>query len=58
MCCKFVVCSCLMVTADVLLQVRYLGGEKKRRKVRKWSDRKFVFEWDVSDDTSTDYNSL
>lgn len=46
------------VRAGEAIKVRYLGGEKKRRKVRKWSDRKFVFEWDVSDDTSTDYNSL
>lgn len=39
-------------------QNRYLGAEKKKRKVRKWSDKKFVFAWDVSEDTSVDYNPL
>ena len=54
-----IVCVFLLVCVFYCpLQVRYLGGEKRRRKVRKWSDRKFVFEWDISDDTSDDYNSL
>lgn len=41
-----------------LPQNRYLGAEKKKRKVRKWSDKKFVFAWDVLEDTSVDYNPL
>ncbi|CAI9158315.1 unnamed protein product [Rangifer tarandus platyrhynchus] len=34
----------------------YLGGIKKRRRTRHLND--FVFEWDASEDTSIDYNSL
>lgn len=40
------------------LQERYLGGIKKRRRTRHLNDRKFVFEWDASEDTSIDYNPL
>lgn len=40
------------------LQERYLGGVKKRRRTRHLNDRKFVFEWDASEDTSIDYNPL
>ncbi len=40
------------------LQERYLGGMKKRRRTRHLNDRKFVFEWDASEDTSTDYNPM
>lgn len=39
-------------------QERYLGGIKKRRRTRHLNDRKFVFEWDASEDTSIDYNPL
>lgn len=39
-------------------QERYLGGVKKRRRTRHLNDRKFVFEWDASEDTSIDYNPL
>lgn len=39
-------------------QERYLGGTKKRRRTRDLNDRKFVFEWDASEDTSTDYNPM
>jgi ATP-dependent RNA helicase DDX23/PRP28 len=31
---------------------RYLGADKKKRKVRKVSDRKFVFDWHATDDTA------
>lgn len=31
---------------------------KKRRRTRHLNDRKFVFEWDASEDTSTDYNPM
>jgi ATP-dependent RNA helicase DDX23/PRP28 len=33
------------------LRSRYLGVDKKKRKIRKMSDRKFVFDWDEQDDT-------
>lgn len=42
----------------LLPQERYLGGVKKRRRTRHLNDRKFVFEWDASEDTSIDYNPL
>ena len=31
---------------------------KKKKKVRKLNERKFVFDWDAGEDTSTDYNPL
>lgn len=37
---------------------RYLGGSKRKRRVRRLNDRKFVFDWDATDDTSTDYNPI
>lgn len=40
------------------LQERYLGGIKKRKRTRHLNDRKFVFEWDASEDTSVDYNPM
>lgn len=40
------------------IRERYLGIIKKKRRVRRLNDRKFVFDWDASEDTSTDYNNL
>uniref|UniRef100_A0A8C5BJ73 Probable ATP-dependent RNA helicase DDX23 n=1 Tax=Gadus morhua TaxID=8049 RepID=A0A8C5BJ73_GADMO len=40
------------------IKERYLGGTKKRRRTRHLNDRKFVFEWDASEDTSIDYNPI
>lgn len=37
---------------------RYLGAIKKKKKVRKLNDRKFVFDWDAGEDTSHDYNPI
>lgn len=37
---------------------RYLGGIKRKKKIRKLNDRKFVFDWDAGEDTSTDYNPI
>ncbi|KAL3831667.1 hypothetical protein ACJMK2_023390 [Sinanodonta woodiana] len=37
---------------------RYLGIIKKKKRVRRLNDRKFVFDWDAGDDTSKDYNPL
>lgn len=31
---------------------------KKKRRIRRLNDRKFVFDWDAGDDTSQDYNFL
>ncbi|XP_075980409.1 putative ATP-dependent RNA helicase DDX23 [Anticarsia gemmatalis] len=40
------------------IKARYLGIVKKKRRVRRLNDRKFVFDWDASEDTSNDYNAL
>jgi len=40
------------------IKTRYLGKEKKKKRVRRQNDRKFVFDWDNTDDTSTDYNPI
>ena len=37
---------------------RYLGMVKKKKRMRRLNDRKFVFDWDAGEDTSTDYNPL
>ena len=41
------------MTEDDLTAIRsrYLGVDKKKRKIRKMNDRKFVFDWDEQDDT-------
>lgn len=40
------------------IKERYLGIIKKRKRIRRLNDRKFVFDWDAGDDTSQDYNGL
>jgi ATP-dependent RNA helicase DDX23/PRP28 len=35
---------------------RYLGMSKKKRRVRRLNERKFVFEWDATEDTVVGYN--
>lgn len=40
------------------IKERYLGIVKKKKKIRRLNDRKFVFDWDGSEDTSIDYNNL
>ena len=42
----------------LVFQERYLGVMKKKKRVRRLNDRKFVFDWDASEDTSVDYNPL
>lgn len=37
---------------------RYLGIIKRKKRVRRLNDRKFVFDWDATEDTSVDYNEL
>lgn len=40
------------------IRERYLGIVKKKRRVRRLNDRKFVFDWDTTEDTSVDYNAI
>lgn len=40
------------------IKERYLGIKRRRKRVRRLNDRKFVFDWDAGDDTSMDYNPL
>lgn len=35
-----------------------MGREVKKRKIRKIADKKFVFDWEASEDTSQDNNPL
>ncbi|KAL9965997.1 hypothetical protein ACROYT_G024002 [Oculina patagonica] len=42
----------------IAIKERYLGGVKKRKKIRRLADRKFVFEWDTGEDTAVDYNPI
>jgi ATP-dependent RNA helicase DDX23/PRP28 len=37
---------------------RYLGQLRKKKRIRRLNERKFVFDWEVTDDTSHDYNPL
>lgn len=41
------------MTEDDLTAIRsrYLGVDKKKRRIRKMNDRKFIFDWDEQDDT-------
>lgn len=39
------------------IRSRYLGVDKKKRKIRKMNDRKFVFDWDEQEDTFADSSS-
>ena len=40
------------------IKERYLGALKKKKRIRRLNDRKFVFDWDAGEDTSHDYNPL
>jgi ATP-dependent RNA helicase DDX23/PRP28 len=44
------------MTEDAIsaIRARYLGVDKKKRKIRRMNDRKFVFDWDAQDDTFTE----
>jgi len=37
---------------------RYLGALKRKKRIRRMNDRKFVFDWDAGEDTSHDYNPI
>ncbi|CAF1150612.1 unnamed protein product [Rotaria sp. Silwood1] len=43
---------------EAAVKERYLGIVKKKRKVRRLNDRKFVFDWDAGEDTAVDYNPI
>ena len=43
---------------EAVIKERYLGIVKKKKRIRRLNDRKFVFDWDAGDDTSVDYNSI
>merc|ERR1719186_511215 len=47
-----------MLKEKVAIKARYPGAEKRKKKVRRQNDRKFVFDWDTTEDTSADYNKL
>ncbi|KAI8056557.1 P-loop containing nucleoside triphosphate hydrolase protein [Syncephalis plumigaleata] len=40
------------------IKQRYMGMEKKKRKIRKMTEKKFVFDWDANEDTSKDFNPI
>ena len=40
------------------IKERYLGLQKRKKMMRKLNERKFVFDWDANEDTSTDYNNI
>ena len=35
-----------------------MGAKQEKRKIRKMSDKKFVFDWDGNEDTSVDTNPI
>jgi ATP-dependent RNA helicase DDX23/PRP28 len=35
-----------------------MGEERKKRKIRRMNEKKFVFDWDAGEDTSQDFNPL
>ena len=43
---------------EAAIKERYLGIYKRKKKIRRMNDRKFVFDWDTGEDTSIDYNAL
>ena len=53
--CNNVIDSIIIIS---FYKTRYLGAEKKRRKMRRWTEKKFVFDWDTNEDTSNDFNPL
>ena len=40
------------------VQERYMGAKVEKRKIRRMNERKFVFDWDGTEDTSVDTNPL
>ncbi|KAJ3245924.1 DEAD (Asp-Glu-Ala-Asp) box polypeptide 23 [Chytriomyces hyalinus] len=40
------------------LRERYMGAEKKKRKIRRMNEKKFVFDWAADEDTAVDINPI
>ncbi len=40
------------------IKERYLGAARRKKRIRRLNDRKFVFDWDAGEDTSVDYNPI
>ncbi|KAJ3083406.1 DEAD (Asp-Glu-Ala-Asp) box polypeptide 23, partial [Rhizoclosmatium hyalinum] len=40
------------------IRERYMGAEKKKRKIRKMNEKKFVFDWNADEDTAVDINPI
>jgi len=40
------------------IKQRYLGAERRKKRIRRQNDRKFIFDWENTDDTSDDYNPI
>ena len=40
------------------IRERYLGMIRKKKRTRRLNERKFVFDWDATEDTSSDYNPI
>ena len=40
------------------IRERYLGAQKVKRKIRRMNEKKFVFDWDLGEDTAADYNPI
>ncbi|KAG2172071.1 hypothetical protein INT43_001548 [Umbelopsis isabellina] len=40
------------------IKSRYMGEERRKRKIRRMNEKKFVFDWDAGEDTSQDFNPL
>ncbi len=34
------------------IKQRYLGAERRKKRIRRQNDRKFIFDWENTDDTS------
>lgn len=48
-----------VIQEDQAIKERYLGQKRlTKRRQRRLNERKFVFDWDASDDTSQDYNPI
>ncbi|KAH6564107.1 hypothetical protein BASA60_010468 [Batrachochytrium salamandrivorans] len=40
------------------IRERFMGAERKKRKIRRMNEKKFVFDWDQAEDTSKDINPI
>ncbi|KAJ3405836.1 DEAD (Asp-Glu-Ala-Asp) box polypeptide 23 [Chytridiales sp. JEL 0842] len=40
------------------IREKYMGTEKKKRRIRRMNEKKFVFDWAADEDTSVDFNPI